>query len=767
MIDGPNNRVRRKTEEPIVPPPPPPKPPEPAKPGEPTTRADGSQRLAEVNLLGTQQRDRLERLYGAGVAGMSSMRDLALERSANRANRAYFDTYQHELANLRDPSRTTNPPANMIDVANRAESAYRNTLARDGFTPLDVRGQSAIKAADYLRSQSRIPGDFTTLAPDQIRNRINTNTNSDYFVRILDGRYLSSPDSKPSQPASPHTWVATPEEISGGKLDVYETMRRVGYSDNYISQIQSDVAAGRRNLSDFTLVLSESNGTTGQTRPNWDVLTDRARANSNFTDFQAKGHDFWKNVQNLDYSSALRQYNADNNAYLSSLTSEQRDVFTARQRMDRTLGVNEFFTNDGRTARTDGRNGTYGVREFLLDNHTLRDTQRHTFVPLSETGTTNLRSTDRVPVIANAPLRLGREFRSGSIAGGAFSAATSLPQVFDQARQGDYRGALTTLGTNTALGTAVGGSSAVGERLVGQYVERSLSNSQFARTGIDRLYSSTAARSVAGRLVQTEASAMTSTAFGSTVRQFGGRLVGGSVVGGIVSGGFAVYDQIGAYRRGEVTGSQAVGTVVGETAVGVGAGLAGAAAGAAIGSIIPGAGTIVGGVIGFGVGLAAGYLADKGLRGLGVNTAIAKGVTWAIDNAPKAAAAVGDFVSSQVNNARQVAGAVSTAARAGLTYVGQRATTAARQVSAATRSAVNYVAQTGRVAVNTVRNSVSNAASAVRSTVSRAAANVTNTVGRAAAAVTNTVNNIAQGARSAASNVASGAVSSLKSVFGF
>lgn len=751
MIDGPNT-VRPNPPEPLAPPPPP-RPEVPSRPAEPAVNLpNSSQRLAEVNLLGAQQRDRIERLFGAGAAGSSTMRDLALERSTGRANRVYFETYQQELANLRDPSRTTTPPANMIEVATRAENAYRSTLAQDGFTPADVRGQSAIKAADYLRTQARGPGDFTTLAPGQIRDRISSSTSSNYFVRILDGRYLGSPDSRPSQPASPHTWVATPEEISGARLDVYETMRRVGYSDNYIAQIQSDVAAGRRTLSDFTLVLSEANGNTGQTRPDWNVLTDRARSHSDFVDFRARGDDFWTSVQSLDYSSALRQFNADNAGYLASLTPEQREVFTARQRMDRTLGVNEFFTNDGRTARTDGRNGTYGVREFLLDNNALRDTQRHTFLPLNETGTTGLRSVDRLPVIADAPLRLGREFRSGSLAGGALSAATSLPQVFEQARRGDYLGAATTLGTNTALGTAVGGTSAAGERLVGQYVERTLSNSQFARAGIDRLYSSTAARSVAARLVQTEASAMTSTAFGSTVRQFGGRLAGGSIVGGVVNGAFSAYDQIGAYQRGEVTGSQAIGTVVGETSVGLGAGLAGAAAGAAIGSIIPGAGTIVGGVIGFGVGVAAGYLADRGLRGLGVNTAIANGVTWAIDNAPRAAAAVSSFVSTQVDNARQAVSSVSAAARAGFNYVGQQATDAVRQVSAATRSAVTYVAQTGRAVADTV----SNAAESVRLTVSQAAATVTNTV-----------SSIAEGARSAVSNVANGAVSSLRSVFGF
>jgi hypothetical protein len=461
MIEGANNSVRRTQPDP--PPPPPPRQPEPARTAEPTATPNSTQRLAEVNLLGTQQRDRLERLYGAGAAGISSMRDLALERSTNRANRAYFETYQRELENLRDPSRTTDPPSNIIDVAARAENAYRATLANDGFTPADVRGQSAIKAADYLRSQSRIPSDFTTLAPDQIRNRINSNTNADYFVRILDGRYLGSPDSRQSQPKSPHTWVATPEEISGARLDVYETMRRVGYSDNYIAQIQNDVAAGRRNLSDFTLVLSEAHGTTGQTQPDWNVLTDRAKTHPDFSAYSSRPDSFWRDVQSLDYSTAMKRAATDP-SYLPSLTSNERAVYDARQLMDRTLGVNEFFTNDGRTARTDGRNGTYGVREFLLDNNMLRDTQRHTFLPLSETGTTNLRSVDRAPTIANTPLRLGSETRTGALAGGVLSAATSLPQVFDQARRGDYLGAVTTFGTSTAFGATVGGASAAGER---------------------------------------------------------------------------------------------------------------------------------------------------------------------------------------------------------------------------------------------------------------------------------------------------------------
>ena len=600
-------------------PPPPVEKPKINNPPVATERNSILTRQSDLRFYGNQQRDRLERLYGAGAAGLSTMRDVALARATQNANTAYTQTYQREWDALKNPSTAINPPANMVEVSLRAENAYRASLAREGFTPLDVRGANVVKAADFLRSSSQTGGDFTTLSPSQINQRIASNQETGYFVRILDSRHLSSGDARLSRDISPHTWVATPEEIAGAKLDTYETMRRVGYSDNYINWIRDEVAAGRKNLSDFTLVITEANGTSGKTVPSWDVLTTRAQTHPDFAVYNTKPSSFWQDVQNLDYRTELAKFNADRTGYLSGLTTHEQDVFDARRKMDSLLGVNEYFTNDGRTARTDGRNGTYGVREFLIDNTELGDMRRNTFVELSETGTTNLRTVENAPVISNNPLRLRSEMRSGGIAGGAISAVTSLPQVFDQIGNGDYLGATTTLVTNTGVGTTVGAFSAAGERIIGNSVDDAL-----GRFGT---------------------SALTSTS-----RQVIGRVAGGSVVGGVVNGVFSSIDQIGAYNRGEVTGSQAIGTVTGEVAVGMGAGLAGAAAGAAIGSIIPGAGTIVGGVIGFGVGLAAGYLADKGLRGLGVNTAIANGVTWAIDNAPKAFNAATEFVGEQIDN---------------------------------------------------------------------------------------------------------------------
>jgi hypothetical protein len=172
--------------------------------------------------------------------------------------------------------------------------------------------------------------------------------------------------------------------------------------------------------------------------------------------------------------------------------------------------------------------------------------------------------------------------------------------------------------------TAVG----AGAGMVGAVVQ------QHAGRAFDRVVGRTVERGVsnlAGRVTSTEVA----NGVGTTARVLGGRLAGAGIAGAVVSAGFATVDQIGKYRRGEVTGSQAVGNVAGEAAVGMGAGLAGAAAGAAIGSVIPIAGTAVGAVVGFAVGCVAGYLADKGLRGLGVDKAVAHAVTGAIDAGSK------------------------------------------------------------------------------------------------------------------------------------
>ena len=623
-------------------------------------------RRAAFAALGSQQKDRIERLYGAGAAGLSTIRDIRLGAATKQANIAFAREYQAQLKALGNPG-ASGAPQNLIEVSQRAETAYRNALSAEGFTPADVRGTSVVKTADFLRSEASRPGDFTTLSPSQIDARVAAGDPPQYFVRIMDKGYLSKPTAQLSNPNSPHLWMATPEEIAGAKLDGFETMKRVGFSDSYIAGLQ----AKGKTPSDFVLVLTEARGVGGQKPPTWDNVLDAARNHQDFARFQRtfNNPNFVSQVQSPDYKARFEDMNArglTDVQYARTLPKAERGAFLFRNEMNRVLGVNEFFTGNGRTERTDGRNQGVGVREILGRNDQVASMQRNTYVELSETGKTDLRAVDNVPTISDNPLRLRSEMRTGALAGGGVSAATTLYQIFNQPGPVDYGNAAQTLVSNTALGTTVGALSAGGERVVGRGIENFLERSAGAQRGIDRLFTNGAARNVASRLAGNQTAGITSQTFNSTVRTVAGRIGGAGVVGGVVNGAFSAYDQIGAYKRGEVTGSQAVGTVVGETSVGIGAGLSGAAAGAAIGSIIPGAGTIVGGVIGFGVGLAAGYFADKGLRGLGVDKAIASGVTATIDAGARAVGQVQEFgreaanaVGNTVDSARNAVGNVA------------------------------------------------------------------------------------------------------------
>ncbi len=750
-------------------------------------------RKSDLSNYGTQQKDRIERFYGAGAAAVSTARDMSLGIATNKANAEYKRVYNSELNSLSNPTGSPNSPKNVIDVAQRAESAYRTQLQKAGFTPSDVRGTSVVKAADFMRSQAKVPGDFTTLSPQALKAQLAGGEQPKYFVRVMDKNYLSDPKSSFSG-SKPTAWMATPQELAGAKLDGFEAMKRVGFSDQYINGL----AAKGKKPSDFVLVVTEAQGMKGQQVPTWDNVIKNAKSSPEFAGFkrQANNPAFWDKVQNVDLKAHQGQMQnlgiKDARTYAKTLPKSEQGAFLARDLMNSKMGVNEFFTGDGRTARTDGKNSGYGAREFLVNNDPIASTQRNTFIELGETGKTGLTATSKVPTISNNPLRLGSEMKTGALGGAAMSAVTSLPQVFDQARNGDYLGAGKTLVTNTGTGATIGALSSAGERIVG--------------------------RSIENRLASSATSSLFSGTTGSVARQTAGRIGGAGIIGGVVNGGFAAYDQIGAYKRGEVTGSQAIGTVVGESAVGVGAGMAGAAAGAAIGSIIPGAGTLVGGAIGFVVGVGAGYIADKALRYGGVDKMIAKGVTFAIDKGMelggKAVQAGKQFVGQQIQTAKAIYNSASTAVKSARQFVGQQYNNAKQTVSNATRAAVNYVSNVKQQVTQKVNSAVTatkqfvgqkvqqakaiynSATSAVKSarqfvgqkvdqakrvvsTATKAAVNyvsqakkqVVQTVNRAVNTVRNTVSNTVNSTKSAVSNAANrvgNAISGgLKSVFGW
>ena len=717
---------------------------------------------SELQNYGQQQKERLEKLYAAGAGGALAVKDVGLMRATNRANQAYDKVYSEGLKSGK----------NWIEVSRNAESAYRTELHKSGYTASDVRGTSFAKAVDLINSEAVSKGNFTTLSADGVLGRVNNEPK--YVVRIIDQpKYLES--AKSTIAGKTNVWFATAEEIAGAKKNVFEIMQRIGYTPEDIKQARADIKSGKKSISDYHLFIAEAEGTKSNGIPKWDRLIDEvhkmnAAGEPNFKDF-SKSRKFWQKVENLDFEKVVKRANQKGlkiEDYAARLPKTQQDVVLARLQVKETFTATEMYTGKGYTRRADGQNGGMGIPERWIENFELHSQRRNTFIPLDNNAkSTKVDTIYNLRTIAENPLNLRGEMKSGGIAGGAFSAVTSLPEVFDQAKRGDFKGAATTLAVNTGGGATLGALSSGGERIVGRGLENALSRSNLAEKGLERLYESGAARSFAGRLAGTEASNVSSQAFNSTLRTMAGRVGGAGVVGGLVSGGFAAYDQIGAYKRGEVSGSQAIGTVTGEAAVGVGAGMAGAAAGAAIGSIIPGAGTIVGGVIGFGVGMAAGYLADKGLRGLGVNTAIAKGVTATIDagsrlagtvhkQASQAVQAGRQYVSQKVTQAKAVYRSASTAVKTARAYVGQKLDNARQRVSGATRAAVNYVSQAKDRAVQTVRNAANQVRSTVSSAVSQARSTVSNVANQARATVSNAVNNLA-----------GGAVSNLKSVFGW
>lgn len=201
--------------------------------------------------------------------------------------------------------------------------------------------------------------------------------------------------------------------------------------------------------------------------------------------------------------------------------------------------------------------------------------------------------------------------RAGAIVGGLAGAGAS---TYEALSDGELSGAeVGRIASDAALGATTGA--------LGEGIERGVA--QRLATDFDQS-AVRAARNGIGTFA-------TDGGLGTASRVAAPRLAGAGVAGAVVGAGFASVDQVQAYRRGEISGSEAVGTVVAETATGAAAGVAGAAAGAAIGSVIPVAGTIVGGVVGFAVGAGVGYLADKGLRASGATDAIADGVTAGVD----------------------------------------------------------------------------------------------------------------------------------------
>lgn len=605
-----------------------------------TDRALFDAKLNERKADADRQRERLERFITPGITFKNAFNEAFKSQSFRKADRAYSDVISDSRTNF---SKYGDIPT----ATNRAVDQYNGVLSKRGVDPLYSRKPGIQNAVDFLKTEANRSGGLFTVDGNLTRSSALSGEKPQFYVRMLSSKYLDNPDSRlgryDSGGKKTIAWATTVEDLAGTRLDYKEVMSRIGWTADEIAKAKPG---------DNTLAIFTSDAAIDPRTPTNDAIISQARNDTtNFGEFPKKDS-FWQDVVNLDYQASKNAEKAAPSPknYFDSLLPEQQTVFQARQQMDDVMGVNPLFTGDGTTQRPDAVNNKVGGREYIVNNAAddatllqMAEKGQVAFVDLQDLGTTPKTPVEiasnrvQMPEISRGAI-INSEMKQGGLIGGATSAATSLPQVFDQVRNDDYVGAATTLATNTGIGTAVGSLSAGGERIIANSVDDLLSNSS--------------------RQILT-----------SGGRQIISRAAGSSAIGGIVNGVFSSVNQVGAYKRGEVTGSQAIGTVTGEVAVGAGAGLAGAAAGAAIGSIIPVAGTIVGGVIGFGVGMAAGYFADKGMRSLGVNTAIAGGVTSAIDNTSKAISNAGKSISNTVDNIGNAAENVGNAVSGGLKSV--------------------------------------------------------------------------------------------------
>jgi hypothetical protein len=245
--------------------------------------------------------------------------------------------------------------------------------------------------------------------------------------------------------------------------------------------------------------------------------------------------------------------------------------------------------------------------------------------------------------------------REGSIVGGITAGGISAIQ---QIRQGNFTwDGARQVGTNVLTGTGIGGVMAKGEQLLTPVIDRAIGpaveanaarpiSSLVSKAGtvvmpvVNRIFGSGAVQQRAAQFF----GGVTSESAGLTARTVVSRIGGSTIVGAAVSAGISAWDNRAGLARGD---SQAYGNVAADTIVGGTSIAAATLTGAAIGSVIPVGGTIVGGAIGLGVGLAITY----GAQISGARDWMAHGIANGIDVGKSVVSHTVDTVKNSVSHA--------------------------------------------------------------------------------------------------------------------
>ncbi len=272
------------------------------------------------------------------------------------------------------------------------------------------------------------------------------------------------------------------------------------------------------------------------------------------------------------------------------------------------IGLREEYRNVGFEGHTYGNEPSENSlrRELNIPERRVSYQFDNSYQQITNTQANLLRTQNRLMTTTDAVVDGVRGSRNSALISAGFSTVTAIAQGKD----------LQGVTTDAVIGATTGVTEEV--------IERVVNGPRAATTGMTNNASQVAR---------------------STMK-------GAAVAGAVVNTAFAVHDQWDNLQN-DATLSQAIGTIAGEAVVGAASGAAGAyagaMAGAAIGSVVPGVGTVIGGVVGFAVGAGAGYLADRGLRGIGVDRMVSSAVTATYDAVSNVASNVSDAVSNTVS----------------------------------------------------------------------------------------------------------------------
>lgn len=339
----------------------------------------------------------------------------------------------------------------------------------------------------------------------------------------------------------------------------------------------------------------------------WDTLVKTAKEHKDLSAFRNQPKQFWKEVRQMSelrlvetfvhgkaeprvasrYGELLRQLERQGGRlqdFLATLSPSERQVFQARQQIERTFGAGELFAGKGIAL---DKRGDFPVRVFLSQNGKNVELPPHTILSILNGGSAEGLPTDFSGVDAML-LEHHALFTNGETMFNAKTAALlSLSLALYQ-----------NIGVALSL-TDVTAETLLQNQMLGNLLPNAPS------LPVDQAAARSTLQTASENLKNNEAAAR--------------RAGEGNVAGALVNGTFATIDK---YRKERFESDGVTDkSDLGNPLFAFSAGATGAMMGATVGCIVPLAERSVGEILGFAASVVVG-LSDNGLRSLGVNTLV-------------------------------------------------------------------------------------------------------------------------------------------------